>query len=222
MRRARSREAKNERYDAILDAALAMYERNPSFEAFTMAGLAGEVGLAKGTLYLYFRTKEAVFLGLLYDLFGAWFEDLDARLAQDADEWTPEQAAAELVDSMRGQETLLRLLSILPAIVEQNVELDVALHFKREVMAWAAATGPLLEQRLPFLAAGQGARFLVHLHALVIGVWQLAEPSPVIRQVMERPELAPARVQFGPDLRRLVMLHLKGLREEASTNLERG
>src|SRR5215213_7192015 len=145
MRRARSTEAKNERYDAILDAALARYERNPSFEAFTMSALAAQVGLAKGTLYLYFRTKEAIFLGLLYDLFGAWFEDLDARLREDAATWTPEEAAFELVGSMQGRETLLRLLSILPAIVEQNVELDVALHFKREVMGWAAATGPLLE-----------------------------------------------------------------------------
>ncbi|HWK89730.1 MAG TPA: TetR family transcriptional regulator [Longimicrobium sp.] len=216
MRRARSTEAKNERYDAILDAALAMYERNPSFEAFTMSALGTEVGLAKGTLYLYFRTKEAVFLGLLYDLFGAWFEDLDARLREDADAWTPEEAAFELVGSMQGRDTLLRLLSILPAIVERNVDPDVALHFKREVMGWAAATGPLLERRLPFLAAGQGARFLVHLHVLIIGVWQLAEPSPVVRQVMERPELAPARVEFAPDLRRMITLHLKGMREESS------
>jgi hypothetical protein len=51
----------------------------------------------------------------------------------------------------------------------------------------------------------------VHLHTLVIGVWQLAEPSPVIRRVMESPELAPARVDFEQDLRFLLAALLRGM-----------
>src|SRR5215213_2905584 len=185
--RARSDEEKRERREAILGTALAMYERDPSFAAFTMAALAEEAGLAKGTPYLYFRTKEELFLALVGRLFGEWFDEVDARLERGRGAWTAERAAEVALASIRGRTTLARLLSILPAIVERNVE-----------------TGARLEARLPFLAAGEGARLLVHLHALVIGVWQLAEPSPVIRRVMETPELAPARVDFEEDLRLLI------------------
>ncbi|HEX6372142.1 MAG TPA: TetR family transcriptional regulator [Longimicrobium sp.] len=215
MRRARSDEDKQERRKAILTTAWRMYTRAPSFAAFTMDALAKQAGLAKGTLYLYFRTKEALFLALLESGFDAWFDVMDARLDEGGSEWTPEDAAGLIVRSIRGRESVARLLSILPTIVEHNVEYDAALRFKRQVMRRADVTGHRLEARLPFLRAGEGARLLVHLHALVIGVWQLAEPSPVIRRVMETPELAPARVDFEEDLRFLLATLLGGMRTAA-------
>jgi AcrR family transcriptional regulator len=197
-----------------------MYTREPSFAAFTMAALAKQAGLAKGTLYLYFRTKEELFLALLENGFDAWFDVLDARLDAGGGELTAEEAAELVVRSIRGRETLARLLSILPTIVEHNVDYDAALRFKRQVMRRAEATGHRLEARLPFLRAGEGARLLVHLHALVIGVWQLAEPSAVIRRVMETPELAPARVEFEEDLRFLLVTLLTGMRTAAAARAD--
>lgn len=216
MRRARSDEDKQERRNAILTTAWRMYTRDPSFAAFTMAALAKQAGLAKGTLYLYFRTKEELFLALLEGGFDAWFDVIDARLDGGRGEWTPEDGAEVVVRSLRGRETLARLLSIQPAIVEHNVEFEAALRFKRRVMHRAEVTGHRLEARLPFLRPGEGARLLVHLHALVIGVWQLAEPSPVIRRVMQTPELAPARVDFDEDLRFLLVALLKGMQADAA------
>jgi AcrR family transcriptional regulator len=220
MQRARSDEEKQARRSAIMMTAWRMYTREPSFAAFTMAALAKQAGLAKGTLYLYFRTKEELFLALLESGFDAWFDVIDTRLGDGGGEMTPDAAADALVSSIRGRETLARLLSILPTIVEHNVEFDAALRFKRQVMRRAEATGHRLEARLPFLRAGEGARLLVHLHALVIGVWQLAEPSAVIRRVMATPELAPARVDFEEDLRFLLATLLAGMRTEAERRAE--
>lgn len=220
MRRARSDEDKHERRTAILSTAWRMYTRDPSFAAFTMGALAKQAGLAKGTLYLYFRTKEELFLALLESGFDAWFDAIDTRLDDGGIVWTPESAAEVVVRSIRGRESLARLLSILPTIVEHNVEFDAALRFKRQVMRRADVTGHRLEARLPFLRPGEGARFLVHLHALVIGVWQLAEPSAVIRRVMETPELAPARVDFEEDLRFLLVTLLAGMRSAPAERAE--
>ncbi|HEX5868912.1 MAG TPA: TetR family transcriptional regulator [Longimicrobium sp.] len=220
MRRARSDEDKQERRTTILTTAWRMYTRDPSFAAFTMDALAKQAGVAKGTLYLYFRTKEELFLALLESGFDAWFDVLDARLDQDGGEMTPEDAADVIVRSIRGRESLARLLSILPTIVEHNVEYDAALRFKRQVMRRADVTCHRLQARLPFLRVGEGARFLVHLHALVIGVWQLAEPSAVIRRVMETPELAPARVDFEEDLRFLLVSVLTGMRTAAAARVD--
>src|SRR5215213_6470171 len=121
MRRARSQEEKTERRNAIVTTAWRMYTREPSFAAFTMAALARQAGLAKGTLYLYFRTKEELFLALLENGFGAWFDSMDRRLDDAQGEWTPERVAGVVLASIAGRETLARLLSILPAIVEHNV-----------------------------------------------------------------------------------------------------
>jgi AcrR family transcriptional regulator len=211
MQRARSEEEKRERRDSILETALAMYEREPSYSGFTMAALAKEAGLAKGTLYLYFTHKEEVFLALVGTLFEEWFDDVDGRLERGRGEWNAERAAEAVLASVRGRVTLVRLLSILPAIVEQNVEMDAALAFKRRELERCLETGGRLEGRLKFLRPGQGGRLMMHLHAMVIGVWQLAEPSPVVRRVMEQPGMEPARLDFERDLHTLLLALLRGM-----------
>ena len=57
----------------ILDAALPLLE-DAELEAVVMDEVARKAGVAKGTLYLYFRTKEELFLGLLERAFEAWFD----------------------------------------------------------------------------------------------------------------------------------------------------
>src|SRR5262245_22564005 len=48
-----------ERREQILDAALRLWTRK-GFDATTVDDLAREAGVAKGTVYLYFATKEAL------------------------------------------------------------------------------------------------------------------------------------------------------------------
>ena len=49
-------EHKQERYDALLDAALALLARAPD-RVPSVADVADAAGLAKGTVYLYFENK---------------------------------------------------------------------------------------------------------------------------------------------------------------------
>lgn len=58
----RARE-KKERRSAIVDAAERVFFRK-GFEAATMDEVAGEAELSKGTLYLYFKSKDELFIAL--------------------------------------------------------------------------------------------------------------------------------------------------------------
>ena len=61
--RAIQAEDKQERHDAILDAAERLLLRSPERVA-SVAEVAGEAGLAKGTVYLYFPSKEELLLAV--------------------------------------------------------------------------------------------------------------------------------------------------------------
>ena len=61
--RAIGAEDKEQRRAAIVAAAHALVHRNPS-ATFSVEALARRAGLAKGTLYLYFQTREEVLLAL--------------------------------------------------------------------------------------------------------------------------------------------------------------
>jgi len=208
--RARKAEDKQERRVAILEVAREAF-RKGSFPDVKMSEVAERSGLAKGTVFLYFPTKEALFLALLEEELGLWFEALDKELSRGEAPWTARHAAKVIAATVLAREELARLLMLLHVVLEQNVERDVALKFKAMLLEHMGRTGQLLETRLPFLAAGQGGHFLLTLNGLVIGLKQMAEPGPVIREVLELPEMEPLRVDFAAELEGAVENILCGL-----------
>jgi len=69
--RARSDDAKRARRQFILSTADQLL-RHEGFDAFTMNKLSAATDLAKGTLYLYFATREELVMALYTDLNDGW------------------------------------------------------------------------------------------------------------------------------------------------------
>jgi AcrR family transcriptional regulator len=73
MQRARSETAKLEREVSILTATEILL-RQRGYEAMTMQMVATAAGLAKGTLYLYFTSRESLVLAVHGRLFDRWID----------------------------------------------------------------------------------------------------------------------------------------------------
>ncbi len=130
-RRARTEEAREGRRAAILAAAAAALAEE-GFEAVSMNGLAERAGLAKGTLYLYFRTREEVFVALFLDSLAGFAHRVEAGLhAGQSDE----DAVAALVAAAEADPAYLALTARLGAVIEQNLPPEVLFAAKREIMA---------------------------------------------------------------------------------------
>ena len=71
--RARSKIAKSERENSILVAA-EMLLRQTSYDAMTMQAVATAASLAKGTLYLYFASRESLIIAVYGRLFDRWID----------------------------------------------------------------------------------------------------------------------------------------------------
>src|SRR6188474_511521 len=80
--RAIGAEDKEERQQALLDAAERLLLRSPERIA-NVAEVADEAGLAKGTVYLYFPSKEELLLAVHERNIDGFFQALIARLARD-------------------------------------------------------------------------------------------------------------------------------------------
>jgi len=209
-RRARSPEAKSARRAQILDAAATLLEK-VELDAVVMDEVARKAGVAKGTLYLYFRTKEELFLGLLERAFEAWFDELDAQLGVGQG-WIQASALADLVTTTLTPRLLFRrLLALLGAVLEHNLQDDRALRFKWRIAGRLAMTGALLERRTVYLRPGDGARLLLHLQALAAGIQTLAEPAPPVRRILQAPGLDVMRMEFEREFRATARALLTGL-----------
>lgn len=198
-RRARSADAKAGRARALEDAALARLDRAPWAE-LAVADVARDAGVAKGTLYLYFPTKEALGLACTGRLLGAWFDDVEAALAAARAPLAPRAAARLLVDAVMRHARLLPLLAITGTLLEANVPEAQARAFKAELLRRTVEGGGALERAMGTLRPGEGARLLLHLHALVTGLYRMAEPAPVVRAVLRTPRFRPLRVDFPTEL----------------------
>lgn len=214
MRRAIREEQKEERRQAIVDMAWQLFQERP-YPEVNILDVAQGVGLAKGTVYLYFPTKEELFLAVQVQQFAAWFDDIDGRLQNLPSECSSEEVALSITESLVTRPSLTRLFAILHVTLEQNIGFDTAVQFKRMLLERIGVTGGLIESRLTFLESGQGVQFLLRTYALVIGLQHIADPAPVVREALIRePELAIFNVNFSSELFTTLVTLLKGMQTE--------
>lgn len=126
-KRARTSTQKAERRNAILKAA-ENHLRASGLEEFSMGVLAKSVGVARGTLYLYFETREEVLLTLYAEQVTSWSEKLLESVYQGIDD---ETFLKIFMDAFRSDPIFYQLLSRLGDVIEHNVSLERLIESKR-------------------------------------------------------------------------------------------
>ncbi len=213
-RRARTRavlpEDKSERHAAILRAAVALLKDAPQ-GAFSVDALARRAGMAKGTVYLYFGTREEVLLAVHGQRQQILFDALEKALA--APRADIRMIARTLGRFLRGHPEFLPLAANCRGMLETKVGAEAALAFKQAIGARLACLGARLEVLFPGLARGQGVGLLMASYGLMIGLWQIASPPECLVSAMERPDM---RI-FKLDLEKQLNAALTNLWEGATS-----
>lgn len=213
-RRAMDSEGKEERRQALLDAAEKLYLRHPDRMA-SVAEVAGAAGLAKGTVYLYFPGKEEMLLALHERHVATFFAALMRRLAApgplDFDDVFP--VARDHIIRRPGY---LALASRCFGMMDREIPAPAALAFKARVAAVLAAAGGALERHFE-LPRGGGLAMLMHSYALMVGLWQLIHPNRRFGRAMERPELRALNLDYEREAERALRFLWAGALQTSAT-----
>lgn len=189
LRRARTDQQKYFRRQQILDAAEAHF-REVGYDAFSMANLAKLAGVVKGTLYLYFKTREEVFLTLYNQSLVRWSEVFLDHLTVDMND---QDYVRTLYKTAVADGSFIPLLAQLEQAIEHNVSIDKLVESKRlfiqrfEIIA--TATVPVLELDQP-----QSAEVVRTMGVLLVGATR-ADQGPILEG-----ETIPPDVQAFIDL----------------------
>src|SRR6185503_19131352 len=185
------------RRGAIVAAAHALVHRDPS-ASFSVDELARRAGLAKGTLYLYFGSREEVLLTLHVQQSHEIFDVIERALAQpNAD---ARKVLAAGMAYLRTHPEFYPLASNCRSMLDTNISETAALAFKIAIANRLAPIGERIEALYPGLAPGEGAALLMNSYAFIIGLWQQADTPLVLRAAMRRPEMAIFRIDFEKQL----------------------
>ena len=214
--RARSADQKALRRRAVLEAA-ETYFLEVGYEAFSMSKLAKKIGLSKGTFYLYFQTREELFLTLYEQSLIRWSQVFIDDLS---DSMTSEAYAQKLFSTASADGTFLPLLIRLEHMIEHNVAIPRLISSKqvfiKQVEAIAEATSISLS-----LSEAQAIEVVKTMGVLLIGATQ-GDQGPSLDQEELPKDVQNLIASFSsePLFIKNAIRVIEGIRSEAVSNSE--
>lgn len=198
--RAYTDDAKRRREDTIINAAETLLKEKDYF-AINMAEVARASRLAKGTLYLYFKTKEELFLKVFERHSISWRAEVEQSM-DDAN--SSEDALVELLVTTTVDRPLFtRLVSLSPIVLEYNIAMDQLREHKLWVYSNLYEVADLLEERFN-LRPRQGRQLLIRMFVFMAGLEGFAHPAPMTKQILES-ESSLGTIDFESELRNLLV-----------------
>jgi AcrR family transcriptional regulator len=188
VQRALAVEDKEERKQELLDAVEKLYLKHPD-RMPNVSEVADQAGLAKGTVYLYFPTKEDMLLELHQRHVTHFFTEL-MRLLSRPGTATFDDVFVVARDHLIRVPGYLALSSHCFAMMERETPFESAVAFKVGVANTLKMAGNALERHFPTLGQEGGVRILLHSYGLICGLWQLLHPNERFEKALARPELA--------------------------------
>ena len=180
--RATNPEDKELHRETILDAAEQLWLSQPERMA-NVAEIATVAGLAKGTVYLYFRSKEELFLALHQRHVEDFFQRVLDRAQQPAS-MTMEDMLPILKAFLLDTPAFLPLASLCHGLMERHLPLEVAFVFEEHIHAILNVLVTALQTHFPLMTQA----VMLQSYALMLGLWQLLRPTP-LKQLMKEREL---------------------------------
>lgn len=211
--RACTNSAKEERRSEILAAAGKLFAKH-DYEDVSIDDVARGAGVAKGTVYLYFKTKETLFLELYEEAFGSWICELVEGFAEHSS--TPAALASHIAATLCEHMELVRMLALIHSVFEENVDEATLRSFKLHMLGLIRPPAALLESAL-HLQEGKGIRLMMWMHALLVGFSQIIPRRALHHQLMaEEPELQVLHIDFKTDFEGAIASLLAGIGTTAS------
>ena len=199
-----------ERRRQLLAAAHALFRAKG--ELPSVALIAESAGVAKGSVYNSFSTKEEIFVALLEDRFSGLLAQVIATIATlpRGAKAAAEEFADSYAASVAQYPDLLALAGMTNAVLEKNLPMEAMLNFKTGLAAGLQAAGEALEQRDRKIARGAGADLLLHTWSLTLGLWQALDFPVAMKPQMKRPDLAILDRDYMIELRAAVFALWRG------------
>ena len=174
--RATSKEERRAKRSRILAAARDLFE-NWSFQDISMQRIAGTSGSAKGTVYLYFATKEELFLALFDLAVEKWIEGLLAHFNESAEVLPSAEIAGLVASTLTAQPTLIRLFTLRNRCLNGDIRPEAAAAHKNNHRQLISRLAAALDRRTA-LSPEQATRWLLRTEVILTGLAQSHSPGP--------------------------------------------
>ena len=157
------------RKEEIIAACAALYEEK-GFKDTTIKDIGEAITLTRTGIYIYFETKEEIFLALLGREYDAWVSEMREIMARKT-AMTRNDVAEVLAGTLTNHPRLLRLLSMNLYEMEANSRLERLVEFKKSFGASLETVDLLLQQYIPDMNEDQRRKFIYAFFPFIYGIY---------------------------------------------------
>ena len=172
------------RKEEIINACAKLYEEK-SFREITLKEIGAATTLTRTGIYLYFETKEEIFLALLAREYDAWSEEM-REVMEKNETMDRGEVAAVLAGTLTGHPRLLRLLSMNLYEMEANSRPERLAEFKVSFGASLKTVDQMIGKYLPEIGAEGRQEFLYAFFPFIYGIYPYTSVSEKQRDAMEQ------------------------------------
>lgn len=198
MLRAKDNQDKLIRKESICTAAYNLFIKN-NYTLPSVNEIAQKTGIAKGTIYIYFGSREEIYIRLLDDMVQQWLTEIESVFKQPTP--TVEMIITAICAYLTNNPHFLPLLSILNTILEKNLDDNMAYNFKRQIaqkLNTISATAVTSFENIPPETIG---KLLLQGYGLIIGLWQVTNFPEKIRNMLHDDELLILNLNFETEIK---------------------
>ena len=178
--RARSEDAKQRKFHMILDTTAQLFTKHRQLE--TVATIAKAAKIAKGTVYLYFRTKEEIYMELSVAGFTRWHDGLRNFLLDQRPK------LADFVTfqcrSLADYTVFVDLVALASVVLEENLSVDYVRDARLRLRQQTIRTAELMSRTFPEISEQTCQRRLRYFYTFGIGFWKECFPSVKVVEAM--------------------------------------
>ena len=159
----------------------------------------------------------SLLLELLYEGWLDWITATERELVPLGGSDDPAAVAEVLARTTASRPRACALVAVMGSVLEQNLSAEVVYDFKLRGLGIFIRLVNALHSALPALGVDGARDFLNAYVALLAGLWPIANPPPVVAEVLQRPELQAFQQDFAASLEQASRALLVGFTIPAPT-----
>jgi len=206
-RRATNTTEKRARRQHILSAAETLLQRW-SLDDVNVDRIADVAGVAKGTVYRYYRTREELMLEVFDRHHGVWCNALVSQMNAAAGEPTPDDIGDMVVRTLAEDPLLLRLFGRIGGLLRGSVSPQAARLFQAHRATRITEVATALERRIAYVTAPQAARWMLRIEFVVAGMASLAHSASARTSAVDPPDAVMPGLDLESELRAVTVSNL--------------
>ena len=196
--RAYTEEDKLKKRDGIIAAAKKLLTLG-KFQLPSINQIIDETGDAKGTVYLYFKTKEEIYLSLLAEGLKSMMKEV-LNLIQSRPPNLPKKLAKKYTELAAAQPKIFYLACIAPIILESNVSEEFIIAFKKSLLHDTNLIAQSMLDMGYFSNIRMARTKILITYNTFLGMWLHSHPPDSVLNILKKQNLLDLQYDFENEI----------------------